>query len=79
MKWWSEWIFALIPASVFLIICKGGFFYSLILWIIFLANGWKTVKQIPSDENVGEWVKYLIIGIIVLVITAGIQIAALFD
>lgn len=79
MSWWSDWFIGLLIASGILIIFKGGFVFTLILWLIFLGNGAKTVERLPSKENKEELAKYVVIGIIVLAISGGIKIAALLD
>lgn len=74
--WWSDWFVGLLVASGVLLIFKGGIALSILLWVVYLANGWKTVQRIPSDENMAEFAKHLIIGIIVVVVSIIIVIAA---
>lgn len=79
MSWWSEWILALLAASGVLLIFKGGIALTILLWFIYLFNGYQTVKRIPSDENVTELVAHTIIGIAVIILSIVIQIISALD
>ena len=74
--WWSDWFIALLIASGVLLIFNDGLALSILLWVLYLSNGWKTVQRIPTDENMAEWSKHLVIGIIVIVVSIVIKIAA---
>lgn len=76
MKWWTEWFIPLLVASGVLLIFNGGYLLTAMLWAMYLLNGWKTVKQHPSQENYDEFATQLIIGIIVVVVSIVIVISA---
>ena len=76
MKWWTDWFVPLLVASGVLLIFNGGFVLTAVLWAMYLLNGWKTVKKIPSQENYDEFATQLIIGIIVVVVSIVIVISA---
>ena len=59
MKWWSEWFIPLLIASGVLLIFKGGVAVTILLWIVYIGNGVKTVNAIPSEENNKELFLYL--------------------
>jgi len=76
MSWWTDWFIPLLVASGVLLIFNGGWALTAMLWAMYLLNGWKTVKQHPTEENYGEFAKQLIIGIIVVVVSIVIVISA---
>lgn len=76
MKWWTDWLIPLLVASGVLLIFNGGFVLTAVLWGMYLLNGWKTVKQIPSQENYNEFATQVVIGIIVVVVSIVIVIAS---
>ena len=74
MSWWSEWIFAVLIASGILLIFKDGVVLTILIWVIYLLNGYKTVKAIPSDENKSELVTHTIIGVLVNLFSIGFKL-----
>ena len=74
MSWWSEWFWALLVASGVLLIFNGGVALTILLWVIYLLNGYRTVKAIPSDENTSELVTHTLIGVVVVVLSIGIKL-----
>ena len=77
--WWSDWLIGLLIASGILLIFKGGIVLTILLWVVYLLNGWKTVQSIPRQENIDEFVGHLIIGVIVVIVSIAINIAVLFN
>ena len=76
MSWWTDWFVALLVASGVLLIFKGGIALSIFLWICYLGNGAKAIKEHPSKENEEEYSRHLVIGIIVIVVSIIFLIAA---
>ncbi len=76
MSWWSDWFIALLIASGVLLIFKGGIALSILLWVCYLSNGAKAIKAHPSKENEEEYSRHLAIGVIVIVVSIIILIAA---
>lgn len=60
-------------------IFKGGIALIILLWVLYLANGGKTVKAIPSEENKQELANHTIIGIIVVVVALVLTIVVALD
>ena len=79
MNWWSEWFIPLLIASGVLLIFKVGVAVTILLWIVYIGNGVKTVNAIPSEENNKELATHIVIGIIVCVLSLVITIAAHID
>ena len=76
MNWWSDWFIPLLVASGILLIFKSGIMLSILLWVCYLSNGVKAIKAHPSKENEEEFSTHLVIGIIVIVVSVIILIAA---
>lgn len=81
MHWWSEWFLPLLIASGVLLIFKGGWMVTLLLWIIYLLNGKKQVEAIkkmngenPTNEK--ELGNHRNIGAAVIVISFLVQTGA---
>ena len=79
MSWWSEWFIPLLIASGVLLIFKGGVALIILLWILYLANGAKTVKAIPSKENEEELAAHTVIGVVVCIIAVVLTIIVKLD
>ena len=77
--WWSDWLISLLFASGILLIFKEGLPVTILLWIAYIGNGVKTVKAIPSEKNQQELFNHILIGIVVIVISVIVKIAALID
>ena len=74
--WWTDKVFLVLVLSGFLLICNGGFLYIYIVWGLYLASGWKVVKNHPSDSNTSEFAGQLVLGVIVCLVATIITIAA---
>ena len=80
MSWWTEWFIPLLVASGFLLICKGGFMYTILLWGLYLLIGYKTVRDFNYKSDVyDEWLGQLVLGIIVNVVITIINIVILLN
>ena len=79
MSWWSEWFVPLLIASGVLLIFKGGIAVIILLWILYIGNGAKTVKAIPSKENEQELATHTAVGVVVCIIALVITIAVKLD
>ena len=77
--WWSDWFIGLLVASGVLLIFKGGVAVTILLWLIYLGNGAKTVEAIPSQQNKQELATHTVIGVVVVIISLIITIAAHID
>jgi hypothetical protein len=76
MKWWTDWIIPLLFASGILLIVNGGIALTILLWFFHLRSGWIVMKKNPNDENVTDFVKHLIIGIVVVIASIAFLIYA---
>ncbi|MBQ7916375.1 MAG: hypothetical protein IJ315_06265 [Firmicutes bacterium] len=76
---WGNNVFIVLIASVFLAICKGGFFAIYIVWGIYLADGWKALKRYPSDAGENIFIGRVVLGIIVCVLVTIISIVVAFS
>lgn len=77
--WWSDWLISLLIASGVLLIFKGGVVMTIVLWLIYLGNGAKTVEAIPKEENKKELATHTLIGVVVIVFSIIFTIAAKID
>lgn len=74
MSWWSDWIWTLLIASGVLLIFKDGVALTILLWVIYLLNGDRTVEAFPSNENKKELVTHTVIGVAVVALSIGIKL-----
>ena len=52
---------------------------TIVLWLIYLGNGAKTVEAIPKEENKKELATHTLIGVVVIVFSIIFTIAAKID
>ena len=77
--WWSDWFIPLLFASGILLIFKDGLALTIILWFLYLGKGAKTVEANPRPENKQELRNHTVTGIIVIIISIILKIAAKID
>ena len=76
--WWTDGVIVVLAISAFLLICKGGFLYTYVVWGLYLAKGWSVVKKYTEGKVRDEFAGQVLLGIIVCVISTVIQSAAMF-
>ena len=76
MIWWTEKRIPLLMATGFLLICRGGLIMTVILWGLYLYDGWKTIQRMPSEENNDEFCGQMGLGFVVIIAFIIFRIAA---
>ena len=76
-SWWADKFFSVIGWTLLILLVSkaAGFIVSSIVWICWIVKGKRQVNKCPTSENVSQWVKFLIITILVV----GLMMFSLID